>query len=389
MVLPWLVLELTGSAAAAGLLAAVSTLPALVVVPLIGAAVDRYGRRVVSVVSDLASAVSVVAFPIVGWLIGLDFAWVLVLAIIGASLDPGGYTARKSLIIDASRAGGVRLETLNGVHESLFAAGWAVGPLIGAALIASVGAVSALWVPAVLFIVASASIACMRVQDSGREAVEAGAADVSGWRGLTRGFATLRADAALRTLTIAIMVLAGVYLPTETVLLPVHFESLDSPTGLGIVIGALAGGSVIGAFAYGWLSARMTQYRIIIVALVGTMVGVIPMALLPGLPLLVFAGFVLGLSWGPMQPLLNTAVQRRVPAQEQGRVFSVQLTAFYVFPPAAMLLTGIATQRWGVSVVYVALAVLLIIVCAITVALPAIRSIDGPTARPPGPAPQA
>ena len=110
VVLPWLVLELTGSAAAAGLVAAVSTIPALVVVPAIGAAVDRFGRKPVSVISDLASAISVLAFPIVGWLIGLDFVWVLILAVIGATLDPAGYTARKSLIVDAAAAGRVRLE---------------------------------------------------------------------------------------------------------------------------------------------------------------------------------------------------------------------------------------------------------------------------------------
>lgn len=381
VVLPWLVLELTDSAAAAGLVAALSTIPALFVIPAIGAAVDRFGRKPVSVLSDLASAVSVLAFPIVAWLIGLDFAWVLVLAIIGASLDPGGYTARKSLIVDATRASGVRLEALNGIHEALFAAGWTLGPLIGAFLIASVGAVQALWVPAVFFVIAAISIAAMRVGDAGRQAVEEGADEVGGWRGLMRGFSALNADHALRTLTLAIMVLAGVYLPTESVLLPVHFEGLGQPEGLGIVIAGLAGGSVIGAFAYGWLSQRFTQYRIIQMAMVGTAVGIVPMALLPGLWLLAVAGFVLGLSWGPMQPLLNTAVQRRIPDQEQGRVFGVQLTAFYVFPPVAMLLTGAASERWGVPAVYPVIAALLIVVGIVTLSLRSIRRIDDPVLR--------
>lgn len=378
VVLPWLVLELTDSAAAAGLVAALSTLPALFIVPAIGAAVDRFGRKPVSVISDLASAVSVIAFPIVGWLVGLDFAWVLVLAVIGASLDPGGYTARKSLIVDASRASGMRLESLNGIHEALFAAGWTIGPLLGAVLIASVGAVTALWFPAVLFVIAALTIAAMRVGDAGREAIDEGADDVTGWRGLTRGIVALNADHALRTLTLAVMVLAGVYLPTESVLLPVHFEGLGQPEGLGIVIAGLAGGSVLGAFAYGWLSSRFTQYRIIQITMIGTVVGIVPMALLPDLWLLAIAGFVLGLSWGPMQPLLNTVVQRRIPAQEQGRVFGVQLTAFYVFPPVAMLLTGVASERWGVPIVYSIIAGLLIIVAVVTLSLRSLRRIDDP-----------
>jgi MFS family permease len=242
-------------------------------------------------------------------------------------------------------------------------------------LITTVGAVDAFWVPGAMFVVAAACVAAMRVRDAGREAVEQGAEEATGWRGLTRGFAALNADRALRGLTIAVMVLAGVYLPTESILLPVHFESLGQPEGLGIVIAALAGGSVLGSLSYGWLSARQTKVQIIRLALAGTALAMVPMALLPGLPLLVAAALVLGLSWGPMQPLLNTVVQERIPAQEQGRVFSVQLTAFYVFPPVAMLLTGVASERWGVSVIYPVLAALVIIVGAVALSSASIRSL--------------
>ena len=379
VIIPWLVLERTDSAAAAGLVAAVSTLPALVVVPAVGVAIDRFGRKPMSVISDLASAVSVIAFPVVGWLVGLDLLWILVLAVLGASLDPAGYTARKSLIVDAARAGKVRLETLNGVHEALFAAGWTLGPLVGAGLIATLGAEQGMWIPGALFLVASVCIAAMRVSDAGQDALERTEV-LTGWAGLTRGVIALWQDKALRTLTIAIMVLAGVYLPTESVILPVYFEGLGQPEGLGFVIAALAGGGVLGAFAYGPLSRRWTDYQIIRAALLGTALGVVPMAFLPALPILVFFAFILGISWGPMQPLLNTLVQLRIPAQEQGRVFSVQLTAFYVFPPLAMLATGAAAEEWGVRAVYPVVAACLLVTGVVTLSLKAIRDVDRPTA---------
>jgi MFS family permease len=379
VIIPWLVLERTDSAAAAGLVAAVSTLPALVVVPAVGVAIDRFGRKPMSVISDLASAVSVIAFPVVGWLVGLDLFWILLLAVLGASLDPAGYTARKSLIVDAARAGKVRLETLNGVHEALFAAGWTLGPLVGAGLIATLGAEQGMWVPGALFVIAAACIAAMKVSDAGQAALEH-ADVVTGLAGLTRGVIALWQDKALRTLTIAIMVLAGVYLPIESVILPVYFEALGQPEGLGFVIAALAGGGVLGAFAYGPLSRHLTDYRIIRIALLGTALGVIPMAFLPALPILVFFAFILGISWGPMQPLLNTLVQRRIPAQEQGRVFSVQLTAFYVFPPLAMLATGAAAEEWGVRAVYPVVAACLLVTGVVTLSLKAIRDVDRPTA---------
>jgi MFS family permease len=381
VVLPWLVLERTGSPAAAGLLAALSTLPALVVIPLIGAAIDRYGRKRVSVLSDIASGLSVIAFPIVGWLIGLDLTWILILAVIGASLDPAGYSARKSLIVDVSRDTGIRLQSLNGLHEALFAAGWTVGPLLGAGLIATLGAEQGLWVPGALFVIAASCIAAMKVTDAGQQAREQAQRDSTGesstgLKELTRGFVALWSDKALRALTIAIMVLAGVYLPTESVILPVHFEAMNRPEGMGIVIGAMAGGGVLGAFAYGPLSRRLTNHQIITVALLGTAIGVIPMSLLPPLWVLTIFGFILGISWGPMQPLLNTLVQTRIPDQEQGRVFSVQLTAFYVFPPLAMLATGVASEEWGIRAVYPVIAVLLVITGVVTLSLKSIRQLD-------------
>jgi MFS family permease len=100
------------------------------------------------------------------------------------------------------------------------------------------------------------------------------------------------------------------------------------------------------------------------------------MAFLPELWILAVFGFVLGLSWGPMQPLLNTLVQVRIPAHEQGRVFSVQLTAFYVFPPLAMLATGAASEEWGVRAVYPVIAGLLIVTGVVTLSLKSIRTLD-------------
>ena len=56
---PWIVLELTGSAAKAGLLAALSSLPGIVVSPVVGGLIDRFGRRAISMFSDFMSMVSV------------------------------------------------------------------------------------------------------------------------------------------------------------------------------------------------------------------------------------------------------------------------------------------------------------------------------------------
>ena len=60
---PWLVLDLTGSAGAAGVVAGVTALPLLLSSLFSGTVVDLIGRRRTSVISDLFSAASVAAIP--------------------------------------------------------------------------------------------------------------------------------------------------------------------------------------------------------------------------------------------------------------------------------------------------------------------------------------
>lgn len=375
--IPWLVLNNTGLASAAGIVAALSALPALIVTPLVGYAVDRFGRRLISIIADLASAVSVIAFPILAFFTDLSFALILALAVLGAAIDPAGYTARKSIIPDAATASGVDRNALNGLHEGLFALGWTIGPLVGAISIAAFGPINSFWIPGALFIFAGLCILALRVGDAGQDArAESDAVEQSFWREATQGFAVLWRDPYLRTITIAMIFLAGVYLPTESLVLPFYFEATDNALGLGIVISAMAAGGVLGAFSFGFLSKRLTNKAIARLVLIGTIVALIPMSLLPPLPVIAGFGFLLGLAWGPMNPLINSLVQTRVQPDVQGRVFAVQLSLFYAFPPIAMLITGFAIDGAGVEVVYPILAGLVTVGSILTLSTRAMRTLD-------------
>lgn len=379
LTIPWLVLERTGSAASAGLVAAVSALPALVAAPLAGWLVDRFGRRQVSVTSDLLSALSVAGFPLVALATELTFPVILLLAVLGATFDPSGYTARRSLLPDVAAAAHRPVDPLNGVHEGVFAVGWTVGPLVGAALIATVGAVNSFWAPFVLFLLAAVLVAVMRVGDAGQAARAAAGPDSAdtGWSSLARGITIILADRPIRSVTIAVVVLAAIYLPTEAVLLPTHFERLGEPASLGIVIAAISGGSMIGAFGYGWLSARLRMSTIARLVLAGIGMAIVPMSFLPPVPVLAAGGFLLGLSWGPANPLMTSLVQRRVPPAEQGRVFGVQLSAFSAAPPLAMLVVGAAVDQVGLRPTYLALAGVFVVFTALALVAPRVRELDG------------
>ena len=104
--LPWLVLELTGKASDAGLVAAAGVLPLLATALFAGTVVDRVGRRRTAVFSEGLSALSVAAIPVVGAFGNLTLTWLMALAALGAFFDPAGATARLDHAPGRRRAGG-------------------------------------------------------------------------------------------------------------------------------------------------------------------------------------------------------------------------------------------------------------------------------------------
>ena len=89
--LPLILLATTGDALAAGTLALICAVPQMVIGVVGGAALDRFNRRDISILSDLVSAASVALIPVVDMLWGLNFGWFVALGLLGACLL---YTSR-------------------------------------------------------------------------------------------------------------------------------------------------------------------------------------------------------------------------------------------------------------------------------------------------------
>ena len=373
--IPWLVLEETNSPAFAGLVAAVSALPGLLISPFGGWLVDHLGRRAVSIGADLLSSLSVIAFPIVAITSELSSISILVIAVIGGIFDPAGYTARKTLLADVAKASGRELDQLNGIHDGFMGVAWIVGPAVGAGLISTVGAVNSFWVAAALFVIAALAITFLRVGNLGKEARDlAIQRGEESDRSVRVGFQVLWNDKLLRTLTLAILVLAAVYLPTETVILPTYFEDLGKPVGLGLVISTISAGAALGAFGYGWIISKVSRRTLVRLVLIGSAISIIPMAFLPPIPLLMASGFVLGLSWGPFNPLISSLIQQRVPADQHGRVFGLQSAVFYAAPPLGMVASGLAVESFGVGNTYLVLAAILAVTSILALLTKSLRS---------------
>jgi MFS family permease len=371
--IPWITLEVTDSPAFAGLVVALSAIPSLLVAPFGGILIARFGSKAVSITADLLSALSVVAFPALA-LTGHLSGWsILLFALLGAVFDPLGYTARKTMIQPLADSGRFDVQKLNGVHEGLLGSSWIIGPALGAWLIALVGSANSFLVVSVFFLIAAIAIVFVPAADLEPEARHV-QGEVKTGSDLTLGFRRLWKDRFVRTLLFAVLVIAAIYLPTESIILPTYFESINKPLDLGIVISALAAGSTITSFAYGWLVSRISSKALIRIAFFGASLGTLGMAFLPGFGLMLLFAVILGLSWGPFSPLLTSKIQSRFPSHEHPMVFSAQTAVFYAAPPLGMLLVGSGVEAFGLSPTYLFLAITMLVVSALALVSKPIRT---------------
>ncbi|MEY3748206.1 MAG: hypothetical protein RLZZ449_100 [Actinomycetota bacterium] len=359
---PWIVLEKTGSAGRAGLLAALVSIPGIVVSPIVGGLIDRLGRRLVSVASDVMSLVSVLLFVLVNAVGDLTYWWIVAIAILGAVFDPAGYTARKSLIPNAATASGVSVDAANGRHEGLFAIGWMVGPAIGAACIEWSGPMASFIVTAVFFAIAAVAVSNMKVNDEhGKSVAHEDDGHEPFFSSLRGGFRVIVGDRALLGLTITFVILSGLYMPIDTVIFPAHFESIDDPSGLGLLLASLALGMVIGSFSYGRLSARFTSSEMLRTIVVVSTCSLFPMVALPSKWVFGILGLISGLSWGPFNPLWNTVVQKRVEPNLQGRVYGIQMSVLSAAPPLGQLIVGASVDGFGLQPTFLVVMIVFVV----------------------------
>jgi MFS family permease len=355
--LPWLALEITGSAASAGALVALTSIPGIFFGPILGTLIDRIGRRISGFISEVLTALTILLIPIVHNSIEISFALLVLLALGRAIVSPASSTARKSIIPDVAGPSGLSLERANSIHEAVFATGFAIGPAVAALFIGLIGPFDVFYVVALFSTLSATALFFVRTKESRGDGVsETG----SLLQDTILGAKTiLKTPAVLLGLSF-VMTLAMIYLPTEMVVLPAHFNALNYAEGLGLLISTMAGASVVGALLFERLQKTFKYSTILKFGFIGLGSSVLLMSLLPPFWILLILGAVLGFSWGPLMPMLNTVIQRIIPENMRGRVFGIEMTIWGAGPTLTAVAVGIAVDGVGVQPVYFFLAVIVL-----------------------------
>jgi MFS family permease len=356
---PWLSLSVTHSSAAAGLVVTITSIPGLILSPLIGSFIDKFGRRRFAYLTEWMTVLTTIAIPLVALFTEFNLVTLIVIGIIRSMLGFGGPSSRKSLVPDTAERGGISLERANSIHESVAAAGFALGPALASLLLTVMQVYDVFYVVALLCGISGLAAWLIRVVER-HEAVDASAAHSFIYYA-TQGFRTLFKTPAVLIAMTAFVVLAVVYIPTEMIVLPRYFQQVHNPSGLGLLLATMAGATSLGSMLFEWMSKRFSFTALFKMALFGVAIPVVVLSTFPPYWLMLAVGFVLGFAWGPLPPLLNTVIQRKVPANERGRVFSLEMTIWSGGPMISMVAVGVAADTFPLQAVYLTLALLTVL----------------------------
>lgn len=374
---PWLALQHHDSARDASVVAAAMTLPLVLSTLVAGTAVDFFGRRRVSLVSDALSGTAVAAVPLIAWWAGADALSLVVLAVLAflsAAFDPAGTTARQSMLPEAAARAGWSLDRVNSVYEAVLNLGFIVGPGIGGLMIATVGGINTMWVTAGLFGLSFLAIGTLRLEGAGKPLAASRPGGLVS--GIAEGMRFVWNLRVLRTLGLIDLAVTALYLPMESVLFPKYFYDHHQPAQLGWALIALGFGGVVGALGYAVLSKYTRRRTALLTATLTFGAATAGIAFLPPLPVILLLCAVTGLVYGPIQPIYNYVMQTRAPQQLRGRVVGVMTGLMYAAGPLGLLVAGPLTDAAGLKATFVVLAVPILLIGLVACGLPSLRELD-------------
>src|SRR3954470_20299822 len=158
--LPLLVLALTGSGFAMGIVGALQTLPDLVFGLVAGAIADRSNQKRMMVLTDLGRALLTALIPLSVLLGGPTMAVILIVAAPMSTLRSlflAAYTAAVPAIV-----GRPRLAQANSYFEVVYSTGFIIGPAIAGVLATAIGPGPTMAIDAASFVFAAIGIALIK-----------------------------------------------------------------------------------------------------------------------------------------------------------------------------------------------------------------------------------
>jgi MFS family permease len=327
------VLERYHSPQLAGATAFMAALPGVVVSPLAGALLDRYGRARLVVLDYTVAAATLLFIASLSALHALPPPLLLAIVAVSSLTNPLSWAGARSLFpILAPRH---LWEHANGLDSSGHVIATLLASPFAGTLVGLFGGEWALATSGAVYVAAAAVM--LRLPDPRTKAAQVGSVLLNAWLGLkyTLGNPTLRGLAlTLSTYNIGNGLL-NIAVPV-LVLGRLH----SNPAIVGVLWGLMGGAGLASALVAGRMSSQGRERQMIVAAI---LIATAATAILPFAGSLVVVGaaiLLLGFATGPFDIGLFTLRQRRTDPAWFGRAFAVSMSLNSVGNPIGSALAG-------------------------------------------------
>ena len=169
-----------------------------------------------------------------------------------------------------------------------------------------------------------------------------------------------------------------VVLAAETVLLPVITRrEFGSNTAFALSAVAFSVGGIISAIACVKLKVKhQGQFSVLVWALL--IIAPLSLAFPISEKFVIISYLFAGFSVGPWEAFWNSAIQREVPHELQGRVFSIDYMGTWGLMPVGMALVGPAVSFFGEKPLLIGASVFHVIICLLVLRVPGVRDMKMP-----------
>ncbi len=334
-----LVLELTDSGIALGLLAAAQFGPVLLLGAFAGLVADRSDKRRLLIIVQSFAMLQSFALGAIAFMDRPPIAAIYAMAVVGGLATAFDNPARRSFVVEMVPE--THITNAVSLNSALMTGARVIGPALGGLLVVTVGFGWAFWLDGLSYVavilglrrIDPTKLRRAPVQERGKGQIRAG----------------LRYAWSVTELRVPLLMMAlvGTLAFNFQTVLPL-FVTRDlggSDLTFSLLMSAVSIGSLIGALA----AARRKDLSVRTVGLTAVAFGgaLGALAVAPNLPLAFAAGSVMGLASVTFMTTSTAIVQLRAEPIMRGRVLALQAIVFLGSTPIGGPVVGVVAEHWG------------------------------------------
>lgn len=369
----WLIMEMTGSGVALGMIMATYTAGGLIFGLIGGALADRWNRKRLMILSGILSALFTGLIPVfygerilnLPLLAGLVFLLSAVTQLFEPALD----SSIPNIVQES------QLMTANALDRSTRELGQILGPALGGVLIAIIGITNVFYIDAASFLIISATITLARVPQKLlpiEEKLTVGKLFADIWE----GFRFIKGQVIILSV-ILIAFMANMALAPLTIVTALFVKEIlrGGPQVFGFLMSGLGAGALAGMLLLGALGERFRKGKTILFGfvLIGLAMGLV------GITFHIYQTLFCFILLGTGMALINvpylTILQSLTPDNLRGKVLSTDRTLSMASIPIGQAGAGFLVEWMGPRLLFGILGVILLFCAIVAVCIHELREI--------------